>query len=498
MAPQTATPATTHPSGYSVFGIDVSSHQGTVNWTSVKNAGASFAYVKATEGTTYTNPYFDQQYGGAKNAGLYAGAYVFARPDGDPVAEARYFFANSGYVRDGKTLPLMLDMEGPYPGLSTTALCWGKSQASMIAWMHSFVTTIRQLSGSPMLIYTNNWWWSQCTGNTDQFTTEYLNTAYWSSSPPSTLPGGWSKWTIWQYTGSGSISGVSGAVDQDAFNGSMADLAQFADRPIKDALAQSLIPNDFNLDQHSDPGVFHPATGDWGIARDTGTTWEHFGMSGDIPIVWNSGDGWAKMGVYRPSKGAWYLADHQGNLQYWVQYGARGDTPVPSHYWGSQKPTDLAVFRPSNGTWYLRYIGAFQFGTRGDIPVPGVYRPSSTHTDTIAVFRPWKGDWYLRGIGAYHWGWSGDIPVPADYNSDGVTDLAVYRPSNGTWYVRGVGTYQFGASGDIPVTGDFNGDGKAEPAVFRPSTGRFYRWGLNSVALGSASDIPIGQAPFRG
>jgi GH25 family lysozyme M1 (1,4-beta-N-acetylmuramidase) len=42
----------------SVKGMDVSSHQGNVNWQGAWNNGARFAYVKATEGTGYTNPYF--------------------------------------------------------------------------------------------------------------------------------------------------------------------------------------------------------------------------------------------------------------------------------------------------------------------------------------------------------------------------------------------------------------------------------------------------------
>jgi hypothetical protein len=42
-------------------GLDVSSWQGNVNWSNVAANGAKFAYVKATESTNYTNPYFSQQ-----------------------------------------------------------------------------------------------------------------------------------------------------------------------------------------------------------------------------------------------------------------------------------------------------------------------------------------------------------------------------------------------------------------------------------------------------
>lgn len=493
-APQAS--ALRKPSDFPVQGIDVASHQGNVNWAKVKGAGARFVYVKATEGTSYYNPYFDQQYGGAKAHGLYAGAYVFARPDGNARAQARYFYDHAQYLRDGKTLPLMLDLEGPYPGTGVKDLCWNRKPASMINWINTFVTTIGHRSGSPMLIYTNNWWWSQCTGDSGKFGGDYLNTAYWSSTEPTTLPGSWTRWTVWQYTGSGSIAGVSGAVDRDVFNGSMAKLRRWADPP--SAKGQKLIPNDFNLDGHTNPGVFRNKAGNWAMLRDTGRTSQHFGTDGDIPLTWNSGDGWAKMAVFRPSTGTWYLANHVGSTKYQVKYGKQGDVPVPAHYSGIGTSTVLAVFRPSTSDWYLRGIGKIHYGTSGDTPVPGRYKRTAAQKDTIAVFRPKSGAWYIRGVGKYQYGKRGDIPVPADYNGDGITNIAVYRPSNATWYIRGVGKYQYGTSTDVPVTGDFDGNGTADVAVFRPGTHTFHIRGQKQVLFAAATDMPIGKAPFNG
>jgi GH25 family lysozyme M1 (1,4-beta-N-acetylmuramidase) len=80
-------------------GIDVSSYQGDVNWNTVVDNGVSFAYIKATEGTSkcsniavvwdantacisgYKNPDFSSQYTGATKAGLIRGGYHFARLD---------------------------------------------------------------------------------------------------------------------------------------------------------------------------------------------------------------------------------------------------------------------------------------------------------------------------------------------------------------------------------------------------------------------------------
>ena len=105
-------------------GIDVSHYQPSVNWSTVKSNGVKFAYIKATEGTGYTNPSFSSQYTGATNAGLIRGGYHFARPDvSTGAAQAKYFLAHGGgWSADGITLPGALDIEckvsylkGPFP-----------------------------------------------------------------------------------------------------------------------------------------------------------------------------------------------------------------------------------------------------------------------------------------------------------------------------------------------------------------------------------------------
>ena len=63
-----------------VLGLDVSSYQGNVNWTRWVARGKSFAYVKATQGTSYRNPYFSSQYTDSYYAGMVRGAYHYANP----------------------------------------------------------------------------------------------------------------------------------------------------------------------------------------------------------------------------------------------------------------------------------------------------------------------------------------------------------------------------------------------------------------------------------
>jgi GH25 family lysozyme M1 (1,4-beta-N-acetylmuramidase) len=195
-----------------IEGVDVSSHQGNVDWNGLWNSGVRWAYTKATEGTYYTNPYFAQQYNGSYNVGMIRGAYHFAIPNGSSGAtQANYFVDHGGgWSRDGKTLPGALDIEyNPYG-----ATCYGLSQASMRNWIADFVNTYRARTGRDAVIYTTTDWWTQCTGNWSGLgSTDPLWIARYSSGPGA-LPAGWGFHTMWQYTSTGPIVG-----DHDVFNG---------------------------------------------------------------------------------------------------------------------------------------------------------------------------------------------------------------------------------------------------------------------------------------
>ena len=202
-------------------GLDVSSFQGSVNWTAQWNAGARFAYVKATEGTYYTNPSFAQQYNGSYNVGMIRGSYHFARPDTTTGAtQANYFVAHGGgWSKDGKTLPGALDIEyNPYG-----AECYGLSQSAMRSWVSSFVNQYHAKTGRWAVIYTTTDWWTTCTGNYSGF---WANDPLWIAryaSAPGTLPAGAPTWSFWQYSSSGPFAG-----DSDEWNGALSQLKVLA------------------------------------------------------------------------------------------------------------------------------------------------------------------------------------------------------------------------------------------------------------------------------
>jgi GH25 family lysozyme M1 (1,4-beta-N-acetylmuramidase) len=202
-------------------GLDVSGHQGNVNWSYVTNHGARFAYIKATESTTFRNPYFRQQYVGAYRAGLIRGAYHFALPDRASGAAQANFFVNNGgdWSADGRTLPGALDIEyNPYG-----PTCYGRSHRGMVSWIRDFIQQYRARTGRWVTIYTTTDWWRTCTGNYGGFERTQLWIARWSSSVGE-LPASWDDYTFWQWA---SQPGVFPG-DQNVFNGSMSDLRTLA------------------------------------------------------------------------------------------------------------------------------------------------------------------------------------------------------------------------------------------------------------------------------
>jgi GH25 family lysozyme M1 (1,4-beta-N-acetylmuramidase) len=217
------------PPGYSMLGIDVSSHDhtsGPIDWPAVAASGVKFAYVKASEGTSYVNPYFHGDYNAAKAAGILTGAYAFGRPGlRDPVGEANFFIDHAEWSNDSRTIVPFLDVEWPYSALNMPDNCYGLTQQEMRDWIRAFVSQVRTRIGRVPMIYTATSWWNECTGSDSSFGGYPLDIANYSGSP-GTLPSGWTTWTVWQYK-PGNPS-VLGDYDRDVFNGDYAALTRLA------------------------------------------------------------------------------------------------------------------------------------------------------------------------------------------------------------------------------------------------------------------------------
>lgn len=214
-------------------GPDVSSYQPNSNWVQVKAAGYRFAFVKATEGRGYVNPYFARDWRELARLKVAHGAYDFARPQPgwSGADEARHFYAIVHSAGGFHSLPPVLDVEASVLSASATR-----------AWVGQFVHEIRALTGrKAVTIYTGAWFWDPHVGG-QTFGTHLWVSGYANSV---TLPHGWSHAAFWQFTDGTYgpfphvVPGI-GKVDISVYQGhDLAALAQAKPKPSKADVARA-------------------------------------------------------------------------------------------------------------------------------------------------------------------------------------------------------------------------------------------------------------------
>lgn len=215
-----ATPALTTTAAVASYeqGVDVASFQhpagAAINWSQVAASGIRFAAVKATEGAYYQNPYALTDLAQAQAAGLSVAAYAFAIPNGngsssDPATQAAYLLNYLG--TESSTVPIMLDIEyNPYGGE-----CYGLTATAMVSWISAFDADIQAQTGRLPIIYAPPGWWSDCTGGSAAFSQVPLWVPDYSSTGSPSLPAGWTSWTLWQYTSTGTVPGIQDSAHTD-------------------------------------------------------------------------------------------------------------------------------------------------------------------------------------------------------------------------------------------------------------------------------------------
>ena len=200
-------------SGSTLRGIDVSYYQGSVDWAKVKSSGRAFAFARVSDGTSHIDSKFSSNWPKMKSAGLTRGAYQFFRPARDPSAQAQVFLdklAAAGGLRAGD-LPPVLDLETSD----------GVASSTVVARAKTWLNKVQSATGIKPIIYTGRQM-ENVLGTS--FSLYYLWVANYGVSCPG-LPRGWTSWKFWQSSQTGSVSGVSGPVDLDTFNGSSSALA---------------------------------------------------------------------------------------------------------------------------------------------------------------------------------------------------------------------------------------------------------------------------------
>ncbi|MEM9139280.1 MAG: GH25 family lysozyme, partial [Pseudomonadota bacterium] len=150
------------------FGIDVSHHNGKIDWAQTKGIEIGYVYIKASQGTTNTDQRFAANWSGATDAGHKLGAYHFLSSLSPAEDQAAHFL--SVYSdRSDSDLPPVLDVEWD---LSAPAADghrsdrWASQSSDQIAAsIKSWVEAVAQATGKTPLIYTNTDWWNQRVGS---------------------------------------------------------------------------------------------------------------------------------------------------------------------------------------------------------------------------------------------------------------------------------------------------------------------------------------------
>jgi len=217
-----------------VEGIDIYDGTGTIDWKSVKSAGVDFAMIKATQGTYNTQTTFAANWSGSKAAGLYRSAYHFFDPTEDGAAQAQHFLSVLGTPQPDD-MPAMLDIECPdgdanclYQGASGQA-----SASDIFTRMWAWIDAVEKATGKKPIIYTFGSYFSSNGIDTTGLPPYPLFIADPTGGATNcfNVPAPWNSAVIWQYSWTGTVSGISGQVDRDRFIGTLAQLGNFANPP---------------------------------------------------------------------------------------------------------------------------------------------------------------------------------------------------------------------------------------------------------------------------
>lgn len=203
------------PAAYPVHGIDISKYQGDIDWSSLRGAGISFVYMKATEGGDHVDERFPDYWSAAASHNIPRGAYhffYFCRP---AIEQARWFERNVPVDRGA--LPPVLDIE--WNAASPTCRL-RPDPATVRREMQVFMDEIERHFGKRPIIYTTpDFFRANLAG-------AFPGHEFWLRSVaghPSEVYSGGHHWRFWQYTGTGIVPGVDGRTDINAFGGSTAD-----------------------------------------------------------------------------------------------------------------------------------------------------------------------------------------------------------------------------------------------------------------------------------
>ncbi|PKN95633.1 MAG: hypothetical protein CVU43_24345 [Chloroflexi bacterium HGW-Chloroflexi-5] len=200
------------PGGYKVHGIDVSHHQGRIDWEEVDTMNVngiyiSFAFLKATEGITRQDKQFERNWEKTKEAGILRGAYHFFHPSRDAAKQAENFIAK--VKLEPGDLPPVLDIE----------VSNRRSKKEIVEGALEWCRHIEDHYKVKPIIYTSPGFYNKYLA--DDFEDYPLWIAHFYKETPRISH---RKWHFWQHTDKAKINGIKGDVDMNVYTGSLSKL----------------------------------------------------------------------------------------------------------------------------------------------------------------------------------------------------------------------------------------------------------------------------------
>ncbi len=205
-----------YPEGYEIHGIDISHHQGTIDWATLKDEAViderpiRFIMIKATEGANKIDENFKDNFYNAREYGFTRGAYHFYGTRSTAKAQAQFFISQVKLEKGD--LPPVLDVEHK-PSNQTDE----EFKESVLEWLR----IVENHYGVPPIVYTYY-----------KFKLRYLSDSafdaypYWIAHYYVDKVEYEGAWKFWQHTDAGRLPGIKGDVDFNIYNGSFYDLRQ--------------------------------------------------------------------------------------------------------------------------------------------------------------------------------------------------------------------------------------------------------------------------------
>ena len=204
---------------YPIRGVDVSSYQGDIDWKQLSAESIRFAYIKATEGSSYKDEQFEKNWKDAQTTDLRIGAYHFFSLDSSGTTQAEHFCKTVEAV--DAMLPPVVDVEpyGKYRDVNQI------DKGEFLSELGNYVKALEANYGMKPVIYTTEEWLPLLQDEFKDYDL-WIRDVYGKPDPSI-------NWTFWQFSNRHALSGYSGPehyIDMNVFVGSEEDFLSYDGR----------------------------------------------------------------------------------------------------------------------------------------------------------------------------------------------------------------------------------------------------------------------------